>query len=67
MPMKHHSTSASREETSQLVYSPEKDEFMGIEKFSDIFEILDKNLFQVDDKIAGEVIYFARKYSHSGQ
>jgi len=67
MPMKQHSTSASQEEKSQLVYSPEKDEFLGIEKFSDIFEILDKNLFQVDDKITGEVIYFAQKYSNSGQ
>jgi hypothetical protein len=65
--MKHHSTSTSKEETNQLVYSPEKDEFLGIEKFSDIFEILDKNLFQVDEKIAGEVIYFAQKYSNSGQ
>jgi hypothetical protein len=65
--MKHHSTSTSPEETSQLVYNPEKDEFLGIENFSDIFEMLDRNLFQVDDKIAGEVIHFARKYSNSGR
>jgi len=65
--MKHHSTSASQEETNQLVYSPEKDEFLGIENFSEIFEMLDKNLFHVDDKIAGEVIHFAQKYSNSGQ
>jgi len=65
--MKHHSTSASQEESNQLVYSPEKDEFLGIENFSDIFEMLDKNIFEVDDKIAGEVIYFAQRYSNSGQ
>lgn len=65
--MKHHSTSASQEETNQLVYSPEKDEFLGIENFSEIFEMLDNSLFQVDDKIAGEVIHFAQRYSHSGQ
>ncbi len=65
--MKHHSTSASQEESNQLVYSPEKDEFLGIEKFSDIFEMLDRNLFQVDDKIAGEVIHFAQRYANSGQ
>jgi len=65
--MKHHSTSASQEESNQLVYSPEKDEFLGIENFSEIFEVLDKNIFQVDDEIAGEVIHFAQKYSNSGQ
>lgn len=65
--MKHHFTSASQEETNQLVYSPEKDEFLGIENFSEIFEMLDKSLFQVDDKIAGEVIHFAQRYSNSGQ
>lgn len=66
-PMKHHSTSASQEESSQLVYSPERDEFLGIENFSDIFDLLDKNLFRVDDKIAGQVIHFAQKYPTSGQ
>ena len=66
--MKHHFTpSASKDDSKQLVYSPEKDEFLGIENFSEIFEMLDKNLFHVDDKIAGEVIHFAQKYSNSGQ
>jgi len=65
--MKHHSTSASQEESNQLVYNPEKDEFLGIENFSEIFEILDKNLFEVDDQITGEVIHFAQRYSNSGQ
>ena len=64
--MKHHSTSASQEESNHLVYSPEKDEFLGIEDFSEIFEILDRNIYEVDDKVAGEVIHFAQKYSNSG-
>ena len=65
--MKHHSTSASQEESNNLVYSPEKDEFLGIEDFSDIFEILDQNIYRVDEKIAGEVIHFAQKYPDTGQ
>ena len=65
--MKHYSTpSASKDESSQLVYSPEKDEFLGIEKFSDIFEILDQNIFQVDDHVAGRIINFAQSYSNNG-
>jgi hypothetical protein len=66
--MKHHFTpSASKDDTSQLVYSPENDEFLGIEKFSDIFEFLEKNTFQVDEQIMGEIINFAEKYSSTGQ
>ncbi|MCF8336330.1 MAG: hypothetical protein K9H65_06995 [Bacteroidales bacterium] len=65
--MKHHFTpSVSKDEPNQLIYSPEKDEFLGIEKFSDIFEFLDRNTIQVDDQIMGEVINFAQRYSGPG-
>lgn len=65
--MKHFSTpSPSKDESSQLVYNPEKDEFLGIERFSDIFELLDQNTFQVDDQIMGEIINFAHSYPVSG-
>ena len=66
--MKHHFTpSASKDESGQLVYSPEKDEFLGIENFSDIFEFLEHNTIQVDEEIMGEVINFAQSYPDSGQ
>jgi len=65
--MKHHFTpSASKDESNNLVYSPEKDEFLGIENFSDIFEFLERNTIQVDDQITGEVINFAQKYPGTG-
>jgi len=65
--MKHHFTpSASKDDSNQLVYSPDRDEFLGIENFSDIFEFLEKNTIQVDEEIMGEVISFAQTYSGSG-
>jgi hypothetical protein len=66
--MKHHFTpSASKDEPNQLVYSPERDEFVGIEHFSEIFDFLDRNTIEVDDQIMGEVINFAQRYSATGQ
>ncbi|MGM0531425.1 MAG: hypothetical protein ACQER7_08740 [Bacteroidota bacterium] len=65
--MKHHFTpSASKDESNRLVYSPERDDFLGIENFSDIFEFLEKNTIEVNEEIMGEVISFAQNYSGSG-
>jgi len=66
--MKHQFTpSASKDEPNQLVYSPENDEFVGIEKFSDIFDVLDQNTYKVDDHIMGKIIHFAENYPPPGR
>ncbi|MFP4620463.1 MAG: hypothetical protein ACLFM7_04090 [Bacteroidales bacterium] len=66
--MKHQFTpSASKDESNKLVYSVEKDEFLGIENFSDIFDFLEQNTIPVDEEIMGEVINFAQSYSGFGR
>ena len=63
--MKHHSTqsTSSDEDFKDLIYSPESDELMGIEKFSDIFSFLDRNTYEVNDKVIGEVLNFADSFN----
>ena len=63
--MKHHSTqpTSSNEELNDLSYSPEKDELQGIEKYSDIFNLLEENIYKVDQKVIGKVINFAESYN----
>lgn len=67
MPMKHHSTqsASSDEEIKDLIYRPEKDELQGIEKFTDIFNFLENNTYEINDKVLGEVLNFAESFNSS--
>ncbi|MFO8236141.1 MAG: hypothetical protein R6U04_12140 [Bacteroidales bacterium] len=62
--MKHHSTKPAPpdEELRNLIYSPEKDELLGIEKFADIFNFLEQNTYEIDDRIIGNVINYAQSF-----
>jgi hypothetical protein len=68
MPMKHRSTqlSSSEEELKNLIYSPEKDELKGIERYNDIFNFLENNTIEVDDEILGKVLNFAESFHSTG-
>ncbi len=65
--MKHHSTqsASSDEEIKDLIYRPEKDELQGIEKFTDIFNFLENNTYEINDKVLGEVLNFAESFNSS--
>jgi hypothetical protein len=63
--MKHHSTqpTSSEEELKDLIYSPEEDRLKGIEKYSDIFNLLENNTFKVDDQVIGNIMNFALSFN----
>jgi hypothetical protein len=65
--MKHDSTqsTSSDEEIKDLIYRPENDELQGIEKFTDIFNFLENNTYQINDRIIGEVLNFAESFNSS--
>ncbi|MFP4525272.1 MAG: hypothetical protein ACLFNL_02700 [Bacteroidales bacterium] len=64
MPMKHHSTQSASpdEELKNLTYSSEKDELMGIEKFSDVINLLEQNTYEVDERVIGNVLNYAQSF-----
>lgn len=62
--MKHHSTQSTSpdEELKNLIYSPEKDELLGIENFSDVFNFLEQNTYEVDEQVIGNVLNYAQSF-----
>lgn len=57
----------SKENPDQLSYSPEQDEFLGIEEFKRVFDILDEGIYPVNEKVLDDVLQFADTYPNSGK
>ncbi len=66
--MEHFSThSKSEKDFQKLPYSPERDELIGVEEYTDVFNLLDQGIHHVNEQVLHSVLYFADTYPESGR
>ena len=57
--------SKSEKDFQKLPYSPERDELIGVEEYSDVFDLLDQGTHRVNERVLHSVLSFADTYPNS--
>ncbi|MGM0497428.1 MAG: hypothetical protein ACQESJ_05880 [Bacteroidota bacterium] len=66
--MEHYSTQPeSEKDSTRLPYNPENDELQGVEEYRDVFNLLDKSMYSVNDRVVHSVVNYASSFINSGR